>query len=323
MQKQGQYKIHNHSEYTKSLINRGDITLRFSEDLFENWFATSPTTPKEGRPFLFSDTTIECCLAIQHLTRMPLRAVQGFIRGLLNRLGLNHLPVPCYTQISRRAKAMGSKLKDAFNCLAINSNVTDIAIDSTGLKVYGEGEWKTRQHGYSKRRVWRKLHLGVCPDTHEIIVGSLTTHKIHDSSMFEPLLAALPEGVEKVLADKGYDSQSCYKAGYERNIKVVVPPRKNAVLKADPPPYLLDRQQACQEIQALGGDDAAHGLWKKEVEYHKRSNVETAMHRFKQAFGDRLRSRTIEGQKAEVWTKILILNDFVKKGMPDSSWCPF
>ncbi|MGL5304081.1 MAG: transposase, partial [Aeromonas sp.] len=44
--------------------------------------------------------------------------------------------------------------------------ITDLVIDSTGLNVFGEGEWKVRKHGAEKRRVWRKLHLAVEPVTH-------------------------------------------------------------------------------------------------------------------------------------------------------------
>ena len=40
-----------------------------------------------------------------------------------------------------------------------------LVVDSVGLKVYGEGEWKTRQHGWTQRRTWRKLHLGIDADT--------------------------------------------------------------------------------------------------------------------------------------------------------------
>jgi hypothetical protein len=54
--------------------------------------------------------------------------------------------------------------------------------DSTGLKVFGEGEWKVRQHGYSKRRTWWKLHLGVDEASGEIIASALTTNDFGDGA---------------------------------------------------------------------------------------------------------------------------------------------
>ncbi len=101
------------------------------------------------------------------------------------------LPIPSYTQICRRARLLGQELKKLSE-----KNVTDIVIDSTGLKVYGEGEWKVRQHGYSKRRTWRKLHLAVCPDSSEIIFEILTENKIADCEVYPKLLEAMPKSVK-------------------------------------------------------------------------------------------------------------------------------
>ena len=41
-------------------------------------------------------------------------------------------------------------------------------IDSTGIKVRGEGEWHARKHGGTRRRVWRKVHLAVDESTLEV-----------------------------------------------------------------------------------------------------------------------------------------------------------
>jgi Transposase DDE domain len=89
------------------------------------------------------------------------------------------LSVPSYTQICRRAKLLGQKLERLSK-----KSITDVVIDSTGLKVYGEGEWKVRQHGVGKRRTWRKLHLAVCPDSHEIILEVLTENKVADCEVY-------------------------------------------------------------------------------------------------------------------------------------------
>jgi Transposase DDE domain len=64
--------------------------------------------------------------------------------------------VPDHSTLSRRV----GKLEVALPVVP-KEGARHVVVDSTGVKVYGEGEWKTRQHGVSKQRTWRKLHLGV------------------------------------------------------------------------------------------------------------------------------------------------------------------
>ncbi|NEQ78485.1 MAG: transposase [Okeania sp. SIO2C9] len=76
-----------------------------------------------------------------------------------------------------------------FNCqLYQQSQAIHLVVDSTGVKVYGEGEWKTRVHGVSKRRTWRKLHLGVNEGTGEIVSGVVTTNNVSVTGVFSDLL---------------------------------------------------------------------------------------------------------------------------------------
>ena len=49
-------------------------------------------------------------------------------------------------------------------------------MDSSRLKIYAEGEWIVRKHGYSKRRTWRKLHTGIDANSGEIVYTELTTN---------------------------------------------------------------------------------------------------------------------------------------------------
>ena len=56
--------------------------------------------------------------------------------------------------------------------------IAHLVIDSTGLKVFGEGEWKVKKHGQEKRRVWRKLHLAVDAGTHEVICAALVKAEV-------------------------------------------------------------------------------------------------------------------------------------------------
>ena len=101
-------------------------------------------------------------------------------------------------------------------------------VDSTGIKVFGEGEWKVRQHGYTKRRTWRKLHLGIDEITQEIVASVVTTNDIHDSQVFKDLLDQVEEPIHQVSADGAYDNFECYEQALERNAIPVIPPRKDA-----------------------------------------------------------------------------------------------
>ena len=196
--------------------------------------------------------------------------------------------------------------------------MTDLVIDSTGLKVYGEGEWKVRQHGYSKRRTWRKIHLAVCPDSHEIVFEILTENTVGDSEVYPIFMEAAPKTVKRTYGDGAYDTEGCYKASNEHGSKLITPPQKNAIFKKDPPEHLQPRNNAVLEILGLGGNEDARKLWKKLKGYHLRSLSETAMFRFKKLFGNNLMSRCLVNQKSEVYIKSMALNIMTRLGMPIS-----
>jgi hypothetical protein len=66
------------------------------------------------------------------------------------------------------------------------------------------GEWKVRQHGVGKRRTWRKLHLAVDPDTHEIVAQVLTENNFHDADQVELLLRQINRPVRTFYCDGAY-----------------------------------------------------------------------------------------------------------------------
>src|SRR5262249_29721745 len=152
MEKKLTYRVKNWAQYNTALIQRGNISVWFSDDAIRKWLA--PKQSGKGRPRFYSDDAILCALLLRAVYNLPLRALQGFLRALVSLLMLS-LPIPCYTQICRRAQFLGQRIKRLCN----KRKITDIVIDSSGLKVFGEGEWKVRQHGASKRRTWRKVHL--------------------------------------------------------------------------------------------------------------------------------------------------------------------
>ena len=307
------YRINNWKEYNKSLIQRGSITVWLSDDAIEKWLA-SKGSGKKGRPFTYSNDAILTALLLRSVFHSPLRALQGFMMSLVMLMNIA-IPIPCYTQICKRAKFLGQELS-----LLSKKNVKDVVIDSTGLKVYGEGEWKVRKHGYSKRRTWRKLHLAVCPDSHDILLEVLTDNSTGDCKVYPDFLSKAPASVEHTYGDGAYDTEGCYRASYLHGSSLIAPPQRNAIFHHNAPNYMEARNNAVLEILSLGGDDEARKQWKKLKGYHKRSLSETAMFRFKCLFGDSLTSHKFENQKAEVWAKCLAINRMNSLGMPNGEW---
>jgi hypothetical protein len=305
------YRIRNWQQYNKSLIQRGSIIVWFSDDAVRKWVVKSKTG-KKGRPFVYSDDAILTALIIRSVFHLPLRALQGFMMSLITLLSIS-LPIPCYTQISKRSKRLGQKL-----ATISTKRITDVVIDSTGLKVFGEGEWKVRKHGCSKRRTWRKLHLVVSPDSHEIIVETLTDNSVSDCEVYPKVIDLVADSLERVYGDGAYDTEQCYKASYEHHCSLIVPPQRNAVYHKNAPPYMESRNNSCLEIAGFGGDEEARALWKRLKGYHKRSLAETAMFRFKQLFGSSLRNRRFDTQQAEVNAKCFAMNMMTAIGMPIS-----
>ncbi len=310
------YNIRNWAEYNKALIQRGSITLWFSDEAISKWHSNSRTEQK-GRPQVYSDEAILCTLLIRTVYHLPLRALQGFLLSMVVLLGLGVL-VPSYSQICRRAKA----LKKALQKLS-NKRPHDIVFDSTGLKVYGEGEWKVRQHGVSKRRTWRKLHIGMDPKSEEIIVAELTSNGVGsgDAETAQKLIKKIPKGMKRIFGDGAYDGiefrQEIEKAGAE---PFIPPPRDAVIHKNTTDLAIMKRNDAVCEITGLGGDDQARKLWKQLKGYHKRSLVETTMYRIKQLTGSKMRSREWERQQVEAHIKCLVVNKMTKLGMPCRIW---
>lgn len=190
-----------------------------------------------------------------------------------------------------------------------------IAIDSTGLKVYGEGEWKVRAHGVSKRRTWRKLHIGIDVNTQEIISVCLTGNDKDDAAVAQEMIEGKTKKIESFRADGAYDDFSL-REKLGASIQQIIPPPKDAVVhygtqKKPLPDYLIQRNQAVESIQSIGRKE-----WKINSGYHQRSLNETVMFRYKISFGGEMTTRKMEHQKTEVNIKCHILNTHRRQGMP-------
>jgi nickel-dependent lactate racemase len=184
------------------------------------------------------------------------------------------------------------------------------------LKVYGEGEWKVRTHGVSKRRTWRKLHLEVDEMTGEIIVSGASGNDVSDGEMFVEMIEQTDEEIEQVSCDGAYDQKKVYEAIEKKKIKrVAIPPQKNAKIwkHGNRKGEKLIRDENLRHIRRTG-----RAKWKRESNYHRRSIAETAVFRFKTIFTDKLQSRKQENQFQEMHIKSALLNQMTHLGMPDS-----
>lgn len=304
------YKVTNWSEYNQSLVDRGSLTIWITPEILKAWKDERPA--QRGGQFQYSDVAIEAVLTLKHLMGLPYRATQGFAHSLFQLMDLK-LTVPNYTTMCRRAKTLDVKVSKS------NQPAKHIVIDSTGLKVYGEGEWKVRKHGYSKRRTWRKLHLSINPETHEIVAELLTSNSVDDAAAGVEMLQAIDEPPKTVSGDGAYDKRKFYDECLAQEIEnVVVPPQRNAKIwyhgNSSSPPH--PRDENLRYIRKHG-----RAAWKEESNYHQRSLSETAMSRYKTTFGVELNARSDERQQTETAIKCAILNKFTALGMPQTMAC--
>lgn len=190
-----------------------------------------------------------------------------------------------------------------------------MVIDSSGLKIFGAGEWRHEKHGGTPRRSWRRLHLAIDPDSGDILAAELTTTDEGDASQVGPLPDQIDGSVSTVFADGAYDGDPTYRTVIERHpdAAVVIPPRSTAVRSdtAETDPTQRDRHiQVLAEKGRMG--------WQAATGYGKRALVETAFHRYKVLVGRSLRARTLSAQRVEARVACAAINRMTSLGMPAS-----
>lgn len=298
------YKITNWKTYNKALIHRGSVTFWLDDEAMQAWYE-SATPSSRGRPLRYSDLAIATVLVVKRVFRLTLRAAQGFIDSIFALMGIP-LRCPDYTSVSKRAKSVDVSFKTPSR-----GEIAHLVIDSTGLKVFGEGERKVKKHGKERRRIWRKLHLAVDAKTHEIICADLSLNNVTDAEAFPGLIRQTHRKIKSAAADGAHDTRLCHDELRRKKIGAIIPPRKGAG-------YWLgeyaDRNRAVAN-QRLSGSNAR---WKWTTDYNRRSIAETAMYGVKQLFGGSLTLRDYDGQVAEALVMVRALNQMTKVGMPES-----
>lgn len=301
------YKVTNWQAYNVGLKHRGNITFWLSESAINGWLEPSHDK-RRGRPQQYSDLAITTCLTIRKVFHLGLRQCEGFISGLFSMLRIN-LAVPDYTVLCRRAARLSinlSPLLDKSNC------PIDIVVDSTGLKVYGEGEWKVRKHGAGKHRTWMKLHLVIDASSQQIKACELTTNAVDDASAVEDLLADMGTDIRSFTGDGAYDKTKVRQV-LPIEVKQIIPPQHNAVKSKGTKSYLTYRDEAIENISEVGRKQ-----WKIDIGYHKRSLVETTMFRYKTIIGAGLQARIPKNQEAEAKISCSIINAMLQLAKPNS-----
>jgi hypothetical protein len=281
MKKKATYHIRNWREYNRALRQRGSLTIWISSKAIANW-TTKELTGEPGASPTYTDLAIETMATVQAIYGLGGRQTQGFLQSVFELMKLE-LTTPDHSTLSRRRRQLKITLpvKDW-------TKTRHLLVDSTGVKVYGEGEWKVRQHGIGKRRTWRKVHFCTDEATLEIISVVASTNDVSDAEALPELLQDVPGEIEQVSADGAYDQRKCYDTLNRHRARAAIPPRKGARIwrHANSRTERHVRDENLRRIRKVGRKH-----WKRESNYHRRSLAETQGFRYKTIFGDRLQTR--------------------------------
>lgn len=307
------FKVTNWPEYEAGLRRRGSLTLWMTPEALSSWRAPKRTT-RGGQP-RYSDLAIEAALTLGLVFGLRLRQTEGFVTSVLKLMGLD-LAVPDHTTLSRRAGK--PRMPDKRQCNhPSEKGPVHVLIDSTGLQVYGAGQWLEERHCVKFRRGWRKLHLALDADSGDIIAHVMTDQDSSDASQVEPLLDQIDTPISQFTADGAYDGEPTYDAvtRHSADAAVIVPPRANAVERPDGDPS----NQRDRHIAAINTDGRMK--WQAATGYGKRSLVETAIGRYKSIIGRRLRARSFAAQQTEAALGCTVLNHMLACARPKSVRC--
>jgi IS5 family transposase len=316
--KKKQYRIRNWPEYNAALVQRGSLTVWLDDEAVDGWHNRQKSGGR-GASCTYTDSALVCALTLQMVYHLPLRATEGLLLSLFGLLELD-LSVPDFSTLCRRRKTLPVQLSRGLS--QGQGQAVHLVVDSTGLKVYGEGEWKVRQHGWSKRRTWRKLHLGIDEASGEVLAALGSGPERADKEVLEQLLAQVEAPVAQVSGDGGYDAAECYGTIAQRGARATIPPRRNARLHEKDARWQARNANLLRirELQGRRRKDTEWGRkqWKQESGYHRRSLAETGIMRLKTIFGGKLGARDQAAQDNELLLRCRALNRMTQLGMPQS-----
>jgi hypothetical protein len=298
-------RVTNCRDYDAALRNRGSLIVWFTEEELAGWRAQPRKTP--GGQARYSSLAIEMALTLRAVFKLALRQSEGLIGSIMRLLAIG-LPVPDHSTLNRRACGLPVQSRPRSGAGELH-----LIVDSTGLKLRGAGEWLFEKHGTSKRRSWRKLHIGIDADSYQIVVFDLTDKDVHDACHVEPLLEQVTDAPASYMGDGAYDRAHVLDAVLARNpaVRFIVPPCKGAVLGSSARTAPAQRDLHIRSINEHGRMN-----WQKTSRYNRRSKVEAAISGYKRVIGDALRSRGDARRECEVKIAVKALNRMLELGRP-------
>ena len=145
-----QYRATNWPDHDRGLVRRGDIRFWIEENALEQWDAAKRRTP--GGQRRFAEVAISTTLMLGAVFRLPLRRTEGFVRSIVGLMGVCSAGAGSHHAVRRRTV-------DVVLETGTNKQPTDIALDSTGLKFFGAGEWARARHGETRSFVAQAVYL--------------------------------------------------------------------------------------------------------------------------------------------------------------------
>src|SRR5207237_2239152 len=285
--------------YNKQLVNRGKINFWVDPKILQK--CEEQKRKKAWRPLLYSDALIQSMCYIRFKFHLSLRETEGFFQSLIFFIKMVS-KVPCYTQICRRMKRLQLPAE-----LVAKKDVTDIVLDTTGLKVHGAGEWHEEKYGGRKR--WKKLHLALDPESGKLVLAELTDEHVHDTAHLETVLKSSNGKKGKILIDGIADSLRCYELAKRYNKTLLTPPKTGAVFRQED--ALQGRNDAIRIIRGFGNDRTAKSIWSKLVGYNRRCIIEGMISLCKRLHGATLRSHCEHRKKVETRLKAEMINQMI------------
>ena len=303
------FSVTNWPEYEAGLRRRGSLTLWMTPEALAGWRA--PRRKTRGGQARYSDLAIESALTLGCVFGMRLRQTERLMNSVFDLMGLD-IPVPDHTTLSRRAQQWKPPAR---RNRPLPDGPLHVLVDSTGLKVYGAGQWLEENHGARSRRNWRKFHLAVDADSGRIVAHTLTDQDADDPSQVAPLLDQIDGEIGQFTADGAYDGAPTYRNVLRHSdaAQVVIPPRSKAAQRSDTGPPGGQRDSHITAIAERGRLN-----WQAATGYGKRALIETTMGRYKALIGPRLRARCFAAQQTEVAIGCAVLNRMLATGRPDS-----
>src|SRR3954467_11750218 len=295
------FKVQNWPAYEAGLRRRGSLTLWIEDAALAYWQTTGPNGQAR-----YTDAAIQTGLMLRTAFKLALRQTEGLMTSVLTLMGLT-LSAPDHSTVSRRAVTL-----PVIQAVQVPSGPLHVLIDSTGLQVYGAGQWLEAKHGAKSRRTWRKLPRAGDAASGMIVAQTLTDQDVDDPSQVGPLLDQLGDPIAQVTADGAYDGAPTYQtiAAHGGDIVVVVPPRATAVPSSE-----LDKPTQRDRHLAMIAEQGRLA-WQASTGYGQRSLVETTMGRYKSLIGPRLRARGLAAQQTEAAIGVAGVNRVAGGGRP-------